>query len=159
MINFIFFCNIIQGKHKNSGTDHILLLHLLGELASTDFLYLYVVSKVCVCFQRHTKFLQRIINDCPISSFAAERSKSECAGFHLTSFSTSSSKIWQMGVYTTTTYQVCLPHVLQAAKVFEESMNDLLNGLLAQSAVQVLQLEGGMLCLPIYIVLQFLDKW
>ncbi len=87
--------------------------------------FMCVVSKVCVCFQRHTNFLQRIINNCPISSFAAEKSKSECAGFHLTSVSTSSWKIWQMGVcILTTTYQVCLPHVLLAAKVFEESMNE-----------------------------------
>jgi hypothetical protein len=60
-----------------------------------------------------------------------------------------------MGVYTTTTtYQACLPHVLQAAKVFEEFMNDLLNGLLAPSAA------GIACCVCQYIiVLQFLDKW
>jgi hypothetical protein len=29
-IYIFFFCNIFQGKHKDSGTDHILLLHLLG---------------------------------------------------------------------------------------------------------------------------------
>jgi len=29
-IYIYIFCNIFQGKHKDSGTDHILLLHLLG---------------------------------------------------------------------------------------------------------------------------------
>jgi hypothetical protein len=67
-----------------------------------------------------------------------------------------------MGVYTTTTttYQVCLPQVLQAAKVFEESMNNLLNGLLAPSAAGISAAGGGdVVFANILIVLQFLDKW
>jgi hypothetical protein len=45
----------------------------------------------------------------------------------------------------TTTYQVCLPHLLQAAKViFEESMNDLLNGLCCVCQYIVLQIFGQM---------------
>jgi hypothetical protein len=43
---------------------------------------------------------------------------------------------------------VCLTHLLQAAKVFEESMNDLLNGLLDPSAAGIAA-GGWMLCLPI----------